>query len=48
MSVERLRYENEYEDDFRVPVLVRGWDRVGAIKYAKTREQMMQEATKDF
>ncbi len=31
-------------NDFRRPVLVQGEDSVGSIKYAKTKDQMMEEA----
>ncbi len=40
--MDKLEYDYQYELDFRQPVLVRGEDKVGALKYAKTLEQMWE------
>jgi len=37
-----LLYDNVYKPDFRQPVLVRGEDRMGRLRYTATMEQLLQ------
>ncbi len=41
-----MKYDNEYEDDFRKPVLMRGEDSVGAMRYVATAQEMVERAAK--
>lgn len=44
VTFSKMDYDNEYEEDFRVPVLVEGKDKFGNINYVKEAKEMLEDA----